>query len=138
LECSKTGETYDADRLQNLSQHGAPLLARYDLGKVTVTPADLAAGPRDLWRYAQVLPVRDIESVVKLGEGWTPLLSVERLRAHLRLPHLFLKNEAVNPTGSFKDRGMAVAVARARELGARALAVGTRLPNSQGVALGSG
>ncbi|MCW3062178.1 MAG: threonine synthase [Capsulimonas sp.] len=125
LECSRTGESYDADIPQNLSRAGAPLLARYDLAKVSLTPAGLAAGPANLWRYAQVLPVRDPALVVALGEGWTPLLPVERLRAKLRFPRLTLKNEAANPTGSFKDRGMAVAVARAYELGSRELAVGT-------------
>lgn len=125
LECSKTGESYDADSLQNLSRAGAPLLARYDLEKVTLSPADLARGSADLWRYSQVLPVRDAASVVSLGEGWTPLLPVEQLRARLRLPHVTVKNEAANPTGSFKDRGLSVAVARVHELGAKELAVGT-------------
>ena len=125
LECPKTGETYDADMLQNLSRVGAPLLARYDLARATIRPADLTAGPSSLWRYAQLLPVRNTASLVDLGEGWTPLLNVERLRSHLRLPRLFVKEESVNPTGSFKARGMAVAVARAHELGAKELAVGT-------------
>jgi len=125
LECSKTGESYDADTLQNLSRAGAPLLARYDLEKATVSPGDIAGGPANLWRYSQFLPIRDAASIITLGEGWTPLLHVEQLRAKLRLPHITLKNEAVNPTGSFKDRGMAVAVARAHELGAKELAVGT-------------
>src|SRR5437870_1163196 len=98
LECPKTGETYDADTLQNLSRAGAPLLARYDLSRATFTPEDLSAGPASLWRYAQVLPVRDADSIADLGEGWTPLLAVERLRTRLRLPRLFVKEESVNPT----------------------------------------
>ncbi|HLJ55913.1 MAG TPA: threonine synthase, partial [Chthonomonadaceae bacterium] len=125
LECPKTGETYDADTLQNLSRAGAPLLARYDLAPGRFTPRDAAAGPASLWRYAPVLPVRDADHVADLGEGWTPLLPVARLRARLGMPALFVKEESLNPTGSFKARGMAVAVARARELGARELAVGT-------------
>lgn len=125
LECSKTGETYDADTLQNLSRAGAPLLARYDLDKVTVSPKDLSSGPPSLWRYAQVLPVRDASHIADLGEGWTPLLPVERLRAKLGTPHLYVKDESSNPTGSFKARGLSVAVARAHELGATEVAVGT-------------
>jgi len=125
LECPKTGETYDADVLQNLSTAGAPLLARYDLSRAMLKPNELNHGPSSLWRYAPFLPVRDSAHIADLGEGWTPLLPVERLRAHLRTPDLFVKEESLNPTGSFKARGMAVAVARAHELGARELAVGT-------------
>ena len=125
LECPRTGETYDADTLQNLSRAGAPLLARYDLAGGRFTPDEARAGPASLWRYARVLPVRDVASIVDLGEGWTPLLPVERLRSKLGLSRLYVKEESVNPTGSFKARGMAVAVARAHELGARDLAVGT-------------
>lgn len=126
LECSKTGETYDADTLQNLSRVGAPLLARYDLSQATMTPQSLAAeGQSNLWRYAQVLPVRDATFIPALGEGWTPLLSAGRLGEPLGMPHLYVKDESVNPTGSFKARGMAAAVARAWELGAKELAVGT-------------
>jgi threonine synthase len=125
LECSKTGETYDADTLQNLSRVGAPLLARYDLSRVKKAYRGLVSGSADLWRYASLLPVRDRSFITSLGEGWTPLLSTDRLGARLRMPYLTIKEEAVNPTGSFKARGMAVAVARANELGARDLAVGT-------------
>jgi len=112
LECSKTGERYDADQLQNLSHHGAPLLARYDLSH----PFKLSDRP-GLWRYASLLPIRDEAFVKFLGEGWTPLVQVS--------DRLYVKEESVNPTGSFKARGMAIAVARAKELGATDLAVGT-------------
>ena len=128
LECSKTGETYDPDTLQNLSRVGAPLLARYDLARVRETfyPEALAASTTpNLWRYAPLLPVRDPKFVCNLGEGWTPLLKTERLGEKLGLSNLYVKDEGVNPTASFKARGMAVAVARASELGARELAVGT-------------
>jgi threonine synthase len=128
LECSKTGERYDADTPQNLSRVGAPLLARYDLERVRATfsrTALQASTTPHLWRYAPVLPVRDPRFVTVLGEGWTPLLRADRLGAALGLAHLFVKDEGVNPTASFKARGMAVAVARAQELGLRHLAVGT-------------
>ncbi|MES2459606.1 MAG: threonine synthase [Armatimonadota bacterium] len=127
LECSKTGETYDADTLQNLSRVGAPLLARYDLiqSKARVPRPDAGGGPPNLWRYASLLPVRDSRYIANLGEGWTPLLSAARLGRLYGMAHLFVKEESVNPTASFKARGMAVAVARAHELGATELAVGT-------------
>jgi threonine synthase len=127
LECSRTGETYDADTLQNLSRVGAPLLARYDLTqtKARVPRPEAGAGPPNLWRYANLLPVRDGSFIANLGEGWTPLLPVERLGKLYGMRRLFVKEESVNPTASFKARGMAVAVSRAHELGATELAVGT-------------
>jgi threonine synthase len=128
LECSKTGERYDADTLQNLSRVGAPLLARYDLARIqsTFTPEALRReSTPNLWRYAPVLPVRTPRFRVTLGEGWTPLLATRRLGAGLDLSHLYIKDEGVNPTASFKARGMAVAVSRAIELGAKEFAVGT-------------
>jgi threonine synthase len=125
LECSATGETYDADVPQNLSRAGAPLLARYDLDRASALLSLPASQTASLWRYAPLLPVRDRCFILDLGEGWTPLLPVERLRARLGMPHLYVKDESVNPTASFKARGMAVAVARACELGIREYAVGT-------------
>lgn len=128
LECSKTGMVYEADTLQNLSEVGAPLLARYDLKRAStlVSPEALkqSATP-NLWRYAPVLPVRDPAFVACLGEGWTPLIKTELLGAKLELSNLYVKDEGVNPTASFKARGMAVAVARAHELGVKEFAVGT-------------
>jgi threonine synthase len=138
LECSRTGETYDADTLQNLSRVGAPLLARYDLERAATlfSPSSLCESTiPSLWRYAPVLPVRDARFQPRLGEGWTPLLKAERLGAALAMPRLFVKDESVNPTASFKARGMAVAVARARELGATEFAVGTA--GNAGSALGA-
>jgi threonine synthase len=128
LECSRTGERYNADTLQNLSRVGAPLLARYDLekAKTLLSPEKLEALTEpDLWRYAPVLPVRNAGAIANLGEGWTPLLQAGRLGAALGMSQLYIKDESVNPTASFKARGMAVAVARARELGAKEFAVGT-------------
>jgi threonine synthase len=124
LECAKTGKVYDADTLQNLSEAGAPLLARYDLDKAPPY-SRIQNGPPNLWRYAPFLPVRDGQFIRCLGEGWTPLLHVDRVGASLHISHLYIKEESVNPTASFKARGMAVAVARAWELGAKELAVGT-------------
>ena len=126
LECTKTGERYDSERLQTLSRAGAPLYPRYDLSALGTRfrRETLKGRSADLWRYAEVLPVRSSAAVVCLGEGWTPLLRVPRLAATLSMPvDLWIKDEGQNPTASFKARGMAVAVSRAKELGATAIAL---------------
>ncbi|GAB3992142.1 threonine synthase [Nocardioides marmoraquaticus] len=111
--------------VQGLSEVGAPLLARYDLGSVTVTREEVAARPPDLWRYHEVLPVRDPAHVTTLGEGMTPLLAMPTYGAAIGVPGLLVKDEGALPTGSFKARGAAVGVSRARELGVRAVAMPT-------------
>ncbi|NJN16152.1 MAG: threonine synthase [Oscillochloris sp.] len=126
LECGMCGATYDAHQLINLCPACArPLLARYDLNRAaqTLTPTALGERVASMWRYAEVLPVQDLGALVDLGEGWTPLLRVPRLAAALGMDQVYVKDESLNPTGSFKARGMAAAINRARELGATALAV---------------
>jgi threonine synthase len=126
LECGMCGAHYDAEQLINLSPCcGRPLLARYDLERAarTLTREALATRPPSLWRYGELLPVRDPAKIIALGEGWTPLLHAARLGAVIGCPSTLIKDEGLNPTGSFKARGQAVAVSRARELGARAVAV---------------
>jgi threonine synthase len=126
LECAACGARYEARRLHNLcTECGKPLLVRYDLGAAAakLTRESLKGRRADLWRYAEVLPVEREENIVSLGEGWTPLLTAERLGASLGLRHLYVKDESQNPTQSFKARGMAAAVSMAKELGARKLAV---------------
>jgi threonine synthase len=127
LECSRTGERHEADEVQGLSRAGAPLLARYDLDAVRagVTPAEIATRPADLWRYHEVLPVRDPANVTTLGEGMTPLLPLPSYGASVGVPGLLMKDEGLVPTGSFKARGAAVGVSRARELGVRSVAMPT-------------
>jgi len=127
LACSRCAERYDADRVQGLCRCGSPLLARYDLAAVrsAVDPARIASRPPDLWRYAELLPVRAAAHRVSLGEGMTPLLPLPRLGARYGVPGLLVKDEGALPTGSFKARGAAVGVSRARELGIRALALPT-------------
>ncbi len=127
LECSATGERYDADQVQGVSAVGKPLLARYDLEQVraTVTREEIAGRPHDLWRYHEVLPVRDPAHVTTLGEGMTPLLPLPTYGATIGVPGLLMKDEGLVPTGSFKARGAAVGVSRARELGVRAVAMPT-------------
>jgi threonine synthase len=127
LECSRCRKTHDADRVQNLCDCGGPLLVRYDLKAVAraVRPADLAGRVSSLWRYREVLPLRDDKNIVSLGEGMTPLFPLPRLGAELGLPDLWLKDEGLNPTASFKARGAATGVSRAKELGITALAMPT-------------
>jgi threonine synthase len=127
LECSRTGDRYDADVLQGTSKAGAPLLARYDLDRVrdAVTPRYIAGRPPTLWRYHEVLPVRDRKHVVSLGEGMTPLLPMAAYGRRAGLSRLLMKDEGLIPTGTFKARGAAVGVSRARELGVKGVAMPT-------------
>ena len=127
LECSRTGTGYEADALQGTSVLGAPLLARYDLERVkdTVTRERIAGRAPDLWRYHEVLPVREERNVVSLGEGMTPLLPMSRYGASVGVPRLRMKDEGLIPTGTFKARGAAVGVSRAAELGVRGIAMPT-------------
>jgi threonine synthase len=127
LECSRTGARYDADTVQGLSADGAPLLARYDLDRVAaaVSPAEIASRPPTLWRYHEMLPVRDEANVVTMGEGMTPLIPLATYGAKIGIPGLLMKDEGVIPTGTFKARGAAVGVSRAAELGVRGVAMPT-------------
>jgi threonine synthase len=127
LECSRDGSPYDADVVQGTSRLGAPLLARYDLPRVaeTVTRGEIGARPPTLWRYSELLPVRDPARVVTLGEGMTPLVDLPRHGARLGVPALRMKDEGLVPTGAFKARGAAVGVSRAAELGVRGIAMPT-------------
>ncbi len=127
LECSRTGARYDADVVQGVSDAGVPLLARYDTGRAarTLTREALAGRPATLWRYHEMLPVRDAANVVSLGEGWTPLVPLPRYGARIGVPGLLMKDEGLTPTGSFKARGAAVGVSRAVELGVRGVAMPT-------------
>lgn len=124
LECSACGKKYDATKQQHLCTCGKPLLARYDLKRAagTFTLATLKDRPRSLWRYAEVLPD---DPPVSLGEGLTPLVHAKRLGASMGLENLYVKDEGLNPTGSFKARGMSTAVTRAKQLGVEALAAPT-------------
>jgi len=120
LECSLCGERYAADELHTLCPNcHRPLLAIYDLAAVKAAwdRDSLAVREPNLWRYREVLPMRDMDKAIKLGEGYTPLLHARRLGEALGLPHLYIKDESLNPTGSFKARGLCVAVSRAWELG---------------------
>jgi threonine synthase len=121
LQGALSGESYPADELIGLDPGDErPLLARYDIERAARTLTEKSLGQRrtgGLWRWAELLPMRDGSNVVYLGEGDTPLLSQSRLGEALSVPRLATKAEGLNPTGSFKARGMAVAVSRAVELG---------------------
>jgi threonine synthase len=125
LECSLTAERYPADTLQTLSRAGRPLLVRYDLDGVRrALPRDrLAERPQGLWRYRELLPVRRPENVVSLGEIATPLVPLPRLAGDGG--ELLVKDEGRLPTGSFKARGLALAVSMAKELGVTSMAMPT-------------
>jgi len=128
LECSLTGERYPADTLQNLSKAGRPLLVRYDLAGVRrALPREvLATRSQTLWRYRELLPVRRPENVVSLGEVVTPLISLPRIAARLaKGGEILVKDEGRLPTGSFKARGLALAVSMGKELGVSAMAMPT-------------
>jgi threonine synthase len=124
LECSECGKKYDAGIEQHLCACGRPLLVRYDLQRAAATLKleNLSKRPPTLWRYSEVLPPGD---PVTLGEGMTPLVHAQRLGASMGLQRLFVKDEGLNPTGSFKARGMTAAVTRAKQLDAKALAAPT-------------
>jgi threonine synthase len=127
LECSLTGERYEADTLQGLSAAGKPLLVRYDLPALAtaLTKADLAQRPADLWRYREMLPVRRAENIVSLGEPMTPLVPLPACAKTLGVGEILVKDESRLPTGSFKARGLALAVAMAKELGVTRIAMPT-------------
>src|SRR6202162_1052504 len=124
LECSACGKKYDSSIEQHLCTCGKPLLAKYDLKKAaaTLTLDSLKSRPKSLWRYAEVLPD---DPPVTLGEGMTALVPAKRLGAGMDVSNLLVKDEGLNPTGSFKARGMTAAVTRAKQLNAKALAAPT-------------
>jgi threonine synthase len=128
LVCGYCGQTYEADQLMNLCPAcGKPLLARYDIerARAAFTPDVLKGRVPTLWRYAEMLPVCDPDYRITLGEGYTPLLPLKRLGQKLGLNYLYGKDESLNPTASFKARGLVMAVSRAAELGAKAIAIPT-------------
>ncbi len=125
LECAATGERHAADEVHNLSRAGKPLLVRYDLGgvKKALSKEALADRPADLWRYRELLPVRRVEDIVSLGEAVTPLLPLPTLGAKLGGAEILIKDEGRLPTGSFKARGLVMAVSMAKAFGIKHMAM---------------
>ena len=126
LEAAIDGTHLPHDELQTLHE-GRPLWVRYDLEAVraNMTPEAVAGRAPTMWRYKELLPVEDESKIASLGEGMTPLLKCERLGAALGLNDLWVKDESQLPTGSFKSRGLAVAISRANELGVKRVAIPT-------------
>ena len=127
LECSYTGKVYPADKLHGLSDEGKPLLVRYDLEKLSksVTRESLIMRAPEFWRYRELLPVRKSKNIVRLGEIMTPLLPANNLQHEWGSGEILIKDEGRLPTGSFKARGLALAVAMAKELGVKRMAMPT-------------
>jgi threonine synthase len=127
LECGRCSVVYDAGVPQGLCSCGSPLLARYDLELAAkqVTPEEIAQRQPSLWRYHEILPVLSPDAVVTFGEGLTPLIPLPRLGEKLGIGRLQMKDEGLLPTGTFKARGAAVGVSKARELGIRRIAMPT-------------
>ena len=133
LQCSACGKTRSADGLPTVCECGGPYLVRYTAAPGPEAKSLLRERRWTMWRYREWLPLADGEAPATLGEGGTPLLAVPRLAARYGLPGLRVKDEATNPTGSFKARGLAAAVTRAGHAGARAFVVPTA--GNAGVAL---
>jgi threonine synthase len=125
LECSLCNRKFQAGKAWNLCECGGPLLVRYDLVLLRETWSldSFASAPNSMWRYAPVLPVQLATSIISLGEGMTPLLPVPRTGARIGASDLLVKDEGLNPTGSFKARGLSCAVSMCVELGIRKLAI---------------
>lgn len=126
LACPKCDKTYACDQPTNLCECGSPLLVRYDLdrARATMSKQGLKAGPATMWRYRRLLPVTHDANIVTLGEGWTPLLEAENLSRRLGI-ELLIKDEGLNPTGTFKARGASTGASKAKELGIEAVALPT-------------
>lgn len=127
LECPKCHEVYSTEVVQQLCKCGSPLLVRYKLNEVksAIKKEDLKLREQSLWRYHELLPVKREENVVSLGEGMTPIIHMKRLGEKIQIPHLYIKDEGIIPTGSFKTRGASVGVSKAKELGVKELAMPT-------------
>src|SRR5690349_18234254 len=126
IECTVCGRRHEAGRLYTVCQDCGQMLAvRYDLPRAAaaVTPEALKSRPPGMYRFRELLPLADTEEPVTLGEGGTPLLPLPRLAEHLGLLHLWAKDEGQNPTGSFKARGLGMAITRARTLGVKGLMI---------------
>ena len=126
LECAACAKRHEARKLHNLCECGGPLLARYDTDAIRAAwPRDAVVdGPDTMWRYAPILPVEDPAHIVSLGEGMTPLIHTKRLgETTWQRTMLWVKDEGLNPTGSFKARGLSCAVSMCVELGVKKVAI---------------
>jgi threonine synthase len=123
--CPRCHNRFSLSQLLNLCSCGSPLLVDYDLKTASAALAKSSLRDRapTLWRYRELLPLENDANLVSLGEGFTPLLEAKTLAREFGVQRLWIKDEAQNPTGSFKDRGLSVAVSRAKELGVTKVAI---------------
>lgn len=125
IVCARCRNCFALSELLNLCPCGSPLLVRYNIeaAKAAIAKSDFAGRAASLWRYRELLPLQKDANRVSLGEGFTPLLEAKKLGGELGLGRLWIKDEAQNPTGSFKDRGLSLAISRAKELGVKKAAI---------------
>ena len=125
IVCARCQKRFELSELLNLCPCGSPLLVRYDLkqAKSALVKSSLAGRVPSLWRYRELLPLQNDANLISLGEGYTALLDAKKLGGELGLRRLWIKDEAQNPTGSFKDRGLSLAISRAKELGVKKAAI---------------
>jgi len=127
LECPRCARTYSCEQVTQLCECGSPLLVRYDLARAaaSVSKEKIYSRGSDIWRYREFLTVREERHIVSLGEGMTPMLRLNRTGQATGMARLYMKDEGIIPTGTFKARGAAVGVSKALELGVKALAMPT-------------
>lgn len=127
LYCPKCGQEYSIMEIHQTCKCGAPLLVRYNLkdAKKHFSKEVWKGREKSLWRYRELLPVQDEKNIVTLGEGFTPLISLQRAGTQNDIPQLYMKDEGIIPTGTFKARGAAVGVSKAKELGVKTLTMPT-------------
>jgi len=127
LKCPKCGKTYSAENIVQLCSCGAPLLVHYNLKLLnkSISKNDLKDRLPSLWRYREFLPIKEEQNIVSLGEGMTPLILLNTLGPKVGMKNLYLKDEGIIPTGTFKARGAAVGASKAKELGVKTLAMPT-------------
>ncbi|WP_191566025.1 threonine synthase [Metabacillus idriensis] len=127
LSCPKCEAVFSADKIQQLCTCGSPLLVNYHLDQIksVLTKEEIGQRENSLWKYHELLPVVNPENIVSMGEGMTPLLEMTRMGAEIGIPNLLMKDEGLIPTGSFKARGAAVGISKAKELGVKTFAMPT-------------
>ena len=127
LECGMNGTVLDKNSVHNLSKDGYPILVRYDLEEIKkrINKNDLMNRPQDMWRFHELLPIKDLANIVSLGELWTPLIAMKKLQKKIGGGEIIVKDEGRLPTGSFKTRGLAMAITMAKEFGIKKIAMPT-------------
>lgn len=127
LSCAKCSLVFKPDEVQQLCRCGSPLLVNYDLAAISMQlkPEHFLKRRNDLWRYHELLPVKNPDNIVSLGEGMTPMIPMKKIGTEMGLPKLWMKDEGLSPTGTFKARGAAIGISKAKELGVRRLVMPT-------------